>query len=391
MKKVLAILRTVYRFSLVWLLTYLLADFVHLNAFRQEGVSHLFPAILSLIVAAVMIYSQTRLLVLFDRSIAYPGRKTKKEMLAHFFSRPKAWIALILFALLPLPYTAFETLFGTHGPFLDYLISRAVLPLFFVAYLIGAVTGLTYYQLNRAKERRVNDLFYLIHSLKYLPLYAAGGVMLSILSIMLLSVPGFIKLFLRVSPTLTVIFLLAYPVLWLVRFLRARKKRHEFLRKLTDACAERGIEIPVIEHPISSLFSKKHAPVFKLKVNDKVYTCKLIGTMRPFTLYRFYANGVVARVTILSLRLYQRLRYRAMLYQSRTEMWETRYDHSFEAEDETRKIFIFNPCSKLVEGEDLGKRYPLDNGLKVGNYTFYTATGFCNAITRACLERKPNE
>lgn len=391
MKKVLAILRTVYRFSLIWLLTYLLADFVHLNAFRQEGVSHLFPAILSLIVAAVMIYSQTRLLVLFDRGIAYPGRKTKKEMLAYFFSRPKAWITLILFALLPLPYTAFETIFGTHGPLLDYLISRSVLPLFFLAYLIGALTGLTYYQLNRAKERRVNDLFYLIHSLKYLPLYAAGGVMLSILSIMLLSVPGFIKLFLRLSPTLTVIFLLAYPILWLVRFLRAGKKRRKFLTKLADACAERGIEIPVVEHSLRSLFSKKHTPVFKLKVNGKVYTCKLIGTMRPFTLYRFYADGVVARVTILSLRLYQRLRYRATLYQSRTEMWETRYDHSFEAEDETRKIFIFNPCSKLVEGEDLGKRYPLDNGLKVGNYTFYTATGFCNAITRATLECKPNE
>lgn len=391
MKKFLSVLRAIYRFALVWLLTFLLANFVHLNAWRQEGVSHLFPSILSLIMAAVMIYSQTRLLVLFDRDISYPGRKTKREMLAYFFSRPKAWIGMVGFALVPLPYTAFDTLFGSHGWFWNYLISRSVLPLFFVAYLIGILTGLTYYQLNRAKERRVNDLFFLLHSIKWLPLYSAGGVMLSILSILLLSVPGLFKLFLRLSPTLAVIFALSYPVLWLVRILRARKKRREFLTKLADACAERGIEMPVIEHPIRSLFSKKYAPVFKLKVGSKTYTCKLISTLRPAALYRFYADGVVARVTVLSLRLMQQLRWRMMLYQSRTEMWETRYDYSFEGEDETRKIFIFNPCSRLAEGEDLGKRYPLDNGLKVGNYTFYTATGFCNAITRACLERKPNE
>jgi len=389
MKKALPYFRTGYRFCSVWLLSCFVANFVYSHTPLMQGTSYRFLAVVSLLMATLAIYSLTRLLVLFDASIRYTGTKSRKELLVFFLSRTKAWVALILFAALPLPYYAFAALFGAHGFLLDYLISRSVLPFFFIAYLLGGMAGLTYYQLNRTKKRRTSDFFFLLHAIKFLPIYALGGVFSNILIPSLLSIPGMIKLLLSIPFTFVLMFF--YAILWTVRIIRAVTTRRAFLRLLTKTCAERGIEMPVIKHPYRSLFRKKYSPVFSVTINEKKYICRLIGTMRPYTLYRFYENGIGARVKFLTFRLLVRPRFGAMLYQSRTELWETQFDFAFDAPTDSRKILIFNPCSKFVEGEDLGKRYPLDNGLSVGKYRFYTATSFCNALARDCLERKPTE
>ena len=385
MKKALSCLRTAYRFCIVWLCTYFVAVLVYRHTPLIPGSSRLLLAFLSLFMASLTVYSLTRLLVLFDRSIKHTEIKTKKERLSFFLFRPKACLALILFAVLPFPTYAFAEIFGTHGLFLDYLISRSIMPILFLAYLFGGITGLSYCRLNRMKKRRTSDFFFILHAIKYLPIYVFCGMMLYVLIPSLLSIPGIVKLLLSLPIVLAV--LLFYLVLWTVRTIRAVLTRRKFLRLLAQTCKEHGIEMPVIRHPYRSLFRKKASPVFHIVLNGNTYACKLIGTMRPYTLYRFYAEGMGARVKLLTLRFFIPFRTSAALYRSQTELWETRFDFAFDAEENEQKVLIFNPCAKIVQGDELGKRYPLDNGLSVGKYRFYTATGFCNALSRDCLGR----
>ena len=152
--------------------------------------------------------------------------------------------------------------------------------------------------------------------------------------------------------------------------------------------------MPSIDAPIRSLFQRKERGcVFYLRENGRKYACRLISTLKPVSVYRFYPNGEVGRVHVTYMRFTMRGHTfgGGVLYRQRAELYETKYQMGFEADEDTRKIFIFNPTAKTVEGQYGTELVSLDNGMKIGEYTFYTATGFTNAIKRDCLHRRANE
>ena len=150
--------------------------------------------------------------------------------------------------------------------------------------------------------------------------------------------------------------------------------------------------MPRIVDPISSLFKRGGSEVFILTAKGKKYACKMVSTLKRSSIYRFYPDGKMAKVHVMVLNFLTRGRYGhgGTVLKQRTELWEKQFDVSFDAEDAV-KVLIFNPCSKIVECQYGGDSVPLDNGMSVGDYRFFTASGFTGAVARDCLDRKPNE
>ena len=361
------------------------------------GIS-LVSSIIALLFTLVFLYSASRLWIIYEkRESLYEGDKTLKEKALYLWKRGDVRVLFLLLLLLPYPFPALTPLIGAFGTFTHYLLSRLLFPFFVLSFLLGALTGLTFYEKNekkkelRKKFRRSPFLFF-FHVFKYIPIYAVAAYFLLSLTVVLFSIPGMVVLFLTTGLGIAVIVTLA--LLWSIRILRALRIRRRFLAQLKDACTARGIPLPKIDAPIRSLFKiKEKSPIFTITVGERKYACRVIGTLKPHTIHRFYPSGEIGHVRAT----YMRFNLRAatfgggVLYRQRAELYETRIPIAFDAEEGYAKIFIFNPCSKIVEGQYGNDCIPLDNGMKIGEYTFYTASGFTNALKRDCLHKRANE
>ncbi len=386
---------SLYRFPLMYLA--LLAGNALASKWTQDpGFPALLAAYISLLFTVILFYSISRVAVIFEKKESlYEGSKPRKEKFLFLWERPKTKLALLLFLLLPLPFPAFGAIFGSLSPLLRYLCSRLFLPFLFVAFFLGGMRGLLYHEQNEKKKnkkkKRVNlfPIAFLFHTFKYVPIYAAGAYLLLELSTVIFSLPGVVQLFLTTG--LGVAIAATFSLLWTVRIFRAVCIRRKFLISLAKACKAQGIPIPKIEAPIRSLFRKKErGTLFEITVKGKKYVCKLVSTLKPITTYRFYPDGYLGHVRTTYLHFRMNGAFGGMLSRQRIELFEKKYNVGFDAENAT-KVLIFNPCSKIVEGVFAESSFPLDNGMSVGKYKFFTASGFCNAITRDCLDRKANE
>lgn len=361
-----------------------------------------FPALLAagitLFFTLLLLYSISRVMILHEKKEdLYEGDKTWKQKIVFLWKRPKTKLALLLFLLLPLPYPVFRFLFTPFSPFVRYLLSRLFLPLLLIAFLFGSTSGLSWHELNEKKKagkKKINraPILFLFHAYKYIPIYILGAYALLSLSAFIFSLPGMVKLFLTTS--LGVALLAIIGALWIIRIQRGVAKRRKFLTQLSDACASQNLPMPEIKGAVKGLFRKKEAsPTFEITVHGRKYVCRLISSLKPFTMYRFYPSGEIGHVHTVFMRFYMRHTPfgTGVLFRQRTEIYEKKYNCAFEAEEGATKIFIFNPCSKIVEGQYGNDSLPLDNGMKIGDYTFYTASGFTGAIRRDCLHRKANE
>jgi hypothetical protein len=292
---------------------------------------------------------------------------------------------------LPLPYPAFTPILGALSPFLRYLAARLYLLPLLVAFLIGALRGLVFHEQNPKKRPTTALLFFLLHTAKYVLIYSLGALLLLLLSTTLLSLPALVAVVVvsRFGAAILILWLL----IWVIRILRAISKRRKFLKALSDACASRHISMPRIQDPILSLFKRGGSEVFYITVRGKKYACKMVSAFKRGSIFRFYSDGVMANVHVMVLSILARGRFGAGsggLHRERTELWEQQYDVSFDAEDAI-KVLIFNPCSKIVELKHGDDNVPLDNGMSIGEYKFFTASGFTGAVARDCLDRKPND
>ena len=389
--------RIFYRFPIIYLAV-LTTNALTWNFMPPAGIPRVLAYVISLLFTVITLYSATRVLIIFEkRENLYKGEKTYKEKLRYVWERPEYRLYLLLFLLLPLPLPAFNPLFGALSPFLRYLLSRLLIPFLAVAFFLGAIEGLYYYEKNermgekRKKIRRTPFLF-LFHVFKYVPIYTVAASCLLALTVVLASIPGMVMLFLTTSLGTTVVGVIA--AIWILRAIRGVRKRKQFLEKMENACAISGIPMPEIRKPVLSLFRKKErGTVFEFTLRKRKYACKMIGSLNPFTLYRFYPDGTVGHVHTLHTRMLARGRWglgNAILKQH-IELWETKYKIGFDASEDVSKIILFNPCTKTVEGAYGAENLPLDNGMKIGEYTFYTATGLTNAIARDCLHMKQND
>ena len=383
---------TFYRFPVVYLS--LLVECELAWRFVTPAQPSYLCAFLTFLSVVVLLYSLSRTLVIFEKKdLLYEGKKTKKEKLVFFWKNPKNLIAMLLFLVLPFPSSAISYICGGAPLMLQYLLSRLLLPFFLLAFFTGTMAGLSWRELNEKKSINRSPLFYLLHSLKYIPLYMLAAFGLLILADTFSTAGKIHKLL--ISTNLTAFLIVFFTVVWTIRIVRAVLIRRKFINQLAEACTEMGIPTPKIDAPYRSLFRRKsRGTVFYITSGKKQYACKLISVFKSAAIYRFHNSGELGHVHVFNVRIATVGRFgmgSGKVIQQRTELYENRYNVGFDTEDGVQKIFIFNPCAKVVEGEYGDDSIPLDNGMQIGEYTFYTATGFCNALTRNCLDKKPNE
>ena len=397
MKKLGLSWHALYRFPTVYFAALALSALTG-HLIPPNGLPHAFAAVVSLLFTAILFYSASRLLIIFEKQEnLYEGEKTAREMLAFIFKRFETRLFFLLFLLLPLPFPILNPIWGGLAPIFKYLLSRLYLPVLFLSYFLGCLTGLVFHEENEKKKKlrkRINraPLLFILHVFKYVPIYFVGAYCLLAFCVVLVSLPGIALLLLSTSLGGTI--LLAIAIVWTVRAVRALRIRKRFLEQLKSACDAAGIPTPEITEPIRSLFRKKECgSVFTFSLDGRVYACKLISTLRPASVFRFYPNGDLGYVRVSHVRIMHGrfTHFGGLLYRQRLELYERKCYIGFEAEEDVHKIFIFNPCSKTVEGSYGTQLISLDNGMKIGEYTFYTATGFTNALMRNCLHRRANE
>ncbi len=385
-----------YRFPIIYLGLILMSALAWRGA-ASGGVS-LASSIIALLFTLVFLYSAARLWIIFEkRENLYEGDKTAKEKILYLWKRTDTRFLLLLLLLLPMPFPALTPLVGAFGTFTHYLLSRLLFPFFLVAFFLGAMTGLVFYEKNEKKKElrkkiRRSPFLFVFHVYKYIPIYAVGAYFLLSLMVVLYSIPGMVMLFLTTGLGIAVVVTLA--TFWGIRAGCALRIRRRFLAQMKAACKERGIPMPKIPSPVRSVFLRKEkSPVFTVTVGERKYTCRLVGTLKPHTIHRFYPSGEIGyvRATYMRFNLRAATFGGGVLYRQRAELYETKFPLAFDAEEGSAKIFIFNPCSKIVEGQYGNDTVPLDNGMKIGEYTFYTASGFTNALRRDCLHRRANE
>ena len=180
--------------------------------------------------------------------------------------------------------------------------------------------------------------------------------------------------------------------LFLLHYIRAFWIRARFIKNLKKVCKEEGAELSQIVHPYRSIFFKKSSAYeFTVKMNGKVYACKMISAIFKSVPMIFcdkesgyFKFGVQVRKNDL------------FTFRS----WFT---HGFEAPEADQKILIVNPAPHMMKAIQLYTAFSsentafvtegkyervLDNASAVYGATVLSGSGFINAVERNCLDKK---
>ena len=167
----------------------------------------------------------------------------------------------------------------------------------------------------------------------------------------------------------------AVLLLWGLCALRAVSKRRKFVARLKKYCADQKISLSAIRKPCLSLFAQLKGADFTLQVGDRLFACKLMGSL-------FQSSPMVFADTGEGIR-------RDVLRFFRTDFLQinTRLDFRMEeAPADCRKIVIVLPTPKQIYASVEGSSpRPADTGEIIGEYVLYNATGFFGALERGHL------
>ena len=160
-----------------------------------------------------------------------------------------------------------------------------------------------------------------------------------------------------------------------IYYLRAMKKRKEFITRLKRYCGAQNMTLSPIKHPYRSLFLQHKGVDFTVEADGQVYACKLVGSVFPSSPMAFSDTGEGLRQDTLRL-------FRVDLLQV-----NTRVDYRMEnAPDGSHKILVVLPVPTHIYASVNGSPpRPADTGEALGAYTLYNATGFFGALERGHL------
>lgn len=170
--------------------------------------------------------------------------------------------------------------------------------------------------------------------------------------------------------------LIAVALLVLLSFyIRAMKKRKEFVSRLTRYCKEHSIELTDIRKPYLSVFFQQQGIDFSLKKGATVCECKFVAGVFPNSPIVFTDQG--EGICQNTLRIFK---FDILHLNSRIDYrMETGSEHS-------KKIIIVLPVPQnIYVSVDGSSPRVADTGEIMGDYTLYTATGFLNALDRGQL------
>ena len=177
----------------------------------------------------------------------------------------------------------------------------------------------------------------------------------------------------------------------LLFYIRAFRIRFRFLRKLKKVCKEEGVALSKISHPYRSIFFKKsNAYEFTVKMNEKIYACKMISAVFKSVPMIFCDKDSGYFKFGIQVRKNDLFTFRS---------WFT---HGFEAPEADQKILIVNPVPHVMKAIQLYTAFSsentsfvtegkyermLDNASIVYGATVFSGNGFLNAVNRNCLDK----
>ena len=160
-----------------------------------------------------------------------------------------------------------------------------------------------------------------------------------------------------------------------IYYLRAMKKRKEFVTRLKKYCGAQSVTLSDIRRPYRSLFAQHRGFDFTMETGGQAYACKLMGSVFPGSPMVFADTGEGIRQDTLRM-------FRVDILQV-----NTRVDYRMEdAPPDSKKILIVVPVPQNIYASVGGSPpRPADTGEPLGEYTLYNATGFFGALERGHL------
>ena len=311
--------------------------------------------------------------------------RPKKSFLAHVAFLFRDWSFWVECAVLTLAYLLLPTAF-TH-PFLTELIwlhmgglnpalvLAILIPMQLVICLLANLSALSLWQHDARWEKHEKKNSKTARFIYLIPIYAFAPIaLLSIWNFVSMYVPLIFRAVgLFLSPLLIVLILLLVLFVVSFNYFRIFSIRKKCIEAIKKACGEKEIGITEINSPYLSAFRVCEGESFQIKVGEKTYSCKLVGSTKRTLPMAIHPCG--------ELRFFHALRLRGVTLFSYTTVKKFAYD------SEHVKILIVNPVPKKLLGYFGNRTLEIDNGSCVGDYKIYNATAFVRAIETDTLHR----
>ena len=192
--------------------------------------------------------------------------------------------------------------------------------------------------------------------------------------------------------TLTVVGLVLLIILGLILLASlisapvALHKRRRLIKRLKKICADKGYELSPVRAPYRGLFRFYEGADFSVRIGERAYDCKLIGSKLKTGIMVFdYEGKFEVRVNLRMLRVGHVAMGGAYMHQTQLPLFKTVTDYAFESEH--KKILIICPTCAVTAVVDRGGYTPIDTGSEIGEYKIFNSTGFLGALERDCLDR----
>lgn len=222
-------------------------------------------------------------------------------------------------------------------------------------------------------------------------LYPIGSFLAVILTHAVL-MPFLMALVERPRETLTIVGLILLILsglvflVFLISIPAALHKRRRLIKRLKRVCAEKGYELSSVRAPYRGLFRFYEGADFRVRIGERTYDCKLIGSKLKSGVMVFDYEG------LFEVRFYLRFPRAsrvtmggAYMHTSSVELFKTVTDYTFESDN--KKLLIICPTCAMTAVIDRGGFCPIDTGSAIGEYKIFNSTGFLGALERDCLDR----
>ena len=145
---------------------------------EAAGEPAFFPVLLSVLVMLPILYSAARLSIIYATLPRRATEPSKRDLIRERLRTPETLAVCLLFLLLPYPIPAISAFFPDILPSVAYLVSRALLPFFFLAFVLGLRAGFFYREKHPDKNcsRRNFALYFLLNTVKSVFFYILVGI-----------------------------------------------------------------------------------------------------------------------------------------------------------------------------------------------------------------------
>ncbi len=339
------------------------------------------PAYVCLITLLFSSYTFMRLAVTFnkplrERFLESGAGNSLKNKLVFLTDQTEFWlkagIIAVIYLLLPFNWTVkpLAVLANAVTEKDKVLCLAFLLPILFVLAVLAHLSAYKRWGMNNnpdayTKKQKRQEMLYAAIA------YFGGASMFIAMLPALFPILTVVIRLLNLRRIIIIAILLCLPFVY--RLLRAVFKRRAFLHRLKELCAENGYTVSEIQYPYLSLFMFLKGESFSITINEKVYSCKLISARKRNAPIALTANGELTFIYTVSMR--------------GTVLHQRTVTHKLCFESENPKILIINPVPKNVYEFHSGKLTELDNGIEVGGYKFFAATGFLHAAELNVLDK----